>query len=106
MALGTLLKHISDPIKYHIRKLTDPIEVWAKLEALYGAIYEDMSYTIEDKLLKLDPRNFYAIKDYLTQVDNYRAQLKDCGEPIKDGKMIKHIMTHLLPEYAPFGFHL
>ena len=32
----------------------------------------------------------------------YRAQLKDYGEPIKDGKMIKHIMTHRPPEYAPF----
>lgn len=102
MALGTLLKNISDPIKYHVRKLTNPIEVWAKLEALYGTVDEDMAYTIEDKLLKLDPRNFETIKDYLTQVDMYRAQLKDCGEPIKDGKMIKHTMTHLPPEYAPF----
>ena len=102
MALGTLLKHISDPVKYHIRKLTNPKEVWAKLEALYGIVDEDMAYTIEEKLLKLDPRNFDTIKDYLTQVENYRAQLKDCGEPIKDGKMIKHIMTHLPLEYAPF----
>ena len=61
-----------------------------------------MAYTIEDNLLKLDPRNFDTIKDYLTQVDMYRAQLKDYGEPIKDGKMIKHIMTHLPPKYAPF----
>ena len=102
MALRTLLKHISDLVKYHIRKLTTPIEVWAKLEALYGVVDEDMAYTIEDKLLKLDPRSFDTIKDYLTQVENYRAQLKDCGEPIKDGNMIKHIMTHLPPEYAPF----
>lgn len=32
MALGTLLKNIFDPIKYHVRKLTNQIEVWAKLE--------------------------------------------------------------------------
>ena len=101
MAQGTLLKHISDLIKYHIRKLTTPIEVWAKFEALYGTVDEDMAYTIEDKLLKLDPRSFDTIKDYLTQVDNYRVQLKDCGEPIKDGKMIKPIMTHLPPKYDP-----
>ena len=63
---------------------------------------EDMAYTIEDKILRLDPRNFDTIKDYLTQVAIYRAQLKDCGEPIKDGKMIKYIMIHLPPEYAPF----
>ena len=25
----------------------------------------------------------------------YRAQLKDCGEPIKDEKFIKHVMTRL-----------
>lgn len=61
-----------------------------------------MAYTIEDNLLKLDPRNFDTIKDYLTQVDMYRAQLKDCGEPIKDVKLIKHMMTHLPPEYATF----
>ena len=81
MALGTLLKNISDPVKYHIRNITNPIEIWTKLEALYGIIDEDMAYTIEDM---------------------YRAQLKDCGEPIKDGKLIKHVMTHLPPEYATF----
>ena len=69
---------------------------------MYGIVDEDMAYTIEDNLLKLDPRNFDTIKDYLTQVDMYRAQLKDCGEPIKDGKLIKHVMTHLPPEYAVF----
>ena len=53
-------------------------------------------------LLKLDLRNFDTIKDYLTQVDMYRVQLKDCGEPIKDGKLIKHVMTHLLPKYETF----
>ena len=65
MVLGTLLKHISDAIKYHIRNLTTPIEVWAKLEALYGVVDEDMAYTIEDKLLNLDPRSFNTIKYYL-----------------------------------------
>ena len=53
----------------------------------------------------MDPRNFDTIKDYLTQVDMYKEQLKYYGEPIKNGKMIKHIMTHLPPEYAPFVFN-
>ena len=69
MALGTLIKNISDPIKYHIRNLDNPIEVWNKLEALYGIVDEDMAYTIEENLLKLDPRNFDTIKDYLTKVE-------------------------------------
>ncbi|MDF3686330.1 hypothetical protein P3S40_26790 [Enterobacter hormaechei] len=55
-----------------------------------------MSYTIEDNLLKLDPGNFNTIKDYLIQVDMYRAQLKDCGEPIKDGKMMIHLHVLIL----------
>ena len=102
MALGTLFKHISDPVKYHVRKLTTPTEVWAKLKTLYGTVDEDMAYTIEANLLKLDPKSFDSIKDYLTQVDDFRAQLSDCGEPIKDGKLIKHIITHLPSEYVPF----
>ena len=102
MALGTLFKHISDPVKYHVRKLTTPTEVWAKLKTLYGTVDEDMAYTIEANLFKLDPKSFDSIKDYLTQVDDYRAQLSDCGESIKDGKLIKHIITHLPPEYVPF----
>ena len=102
MALGTLFKHISDPVKYHVRKLTSPTEVWDKLKTLYGTVDEDMAYTIEANLLKLDPKSFDSIKDYLTQVDDYRAQLSDCGEPIKDGKLIKHIITHLPSEYATF----
>ena len=102
MALGTLFKHISNPVKYHVRKLTTPTEVWAKLKTLYGTVDEDMAYTIEANLFKLDPKSFDSIKDYLTQVDDYRAQLSDCGEPIKDGKLIKHIITHIPPEYVPF----
>ena len=69
---------------------------------MYGIVDEDMAYTIEENLLKLDPRNFDTIKDYLTQVDMYRTQLKDCGKSIKDEKMIKHVMTHLPPEYVAF----
>ncbi len=102
MALGALIKNISDLVKYHIKNITNPIQVWNKLEALYGIVDEDMAYTIEDNLLKLDPRNFDTIKDYLTEVDMYKAQLKDCGEPIKDGKLIKHVMTHLPPKYVAF----
>ena len=41
-------------------------------------------------------------KIILPKVNMYRAQLKDCGEPIKDGKLIKHIIPHLPPEYATF----
>ena len=97
-----MFQHISDLVKYHIRNINNPIEVWDKLEALYGIVDEDMAYTIEDNLLKLDPRNFNTIKDYLTQVDMYKTLLKDCGEPIKDGKLIKHVMTHFPAEYAAF----
>ena len=81
MVVGTLLKHISDLVKYHIRNLTTLIEVWAKLEALYGAVDEDMAYTIDNKLLKLEPRNFDTIKDYLTQVETIGHNLRIVVNP-------------------------
>ena len=102
MALGTLLKNILGLSKYHIKNITNPTKFWDKIEALYGTIDEHMAYTIEDNIIKLDPRNLDTIKYYLTQIDMYKAQIKDCGEPIKDGNLIKHVMTHLPLEYGTF----
>ncbi len=49
-----MLNNIFDLVKFYIRKLNNLIEVWAKLEALYGTVDEDMAYTIEDKTSQVE----------------------------------------------------
>ena len=63
---------------------------------------EEKGFQIEDDLLLLDPKNFDTIQDYITTANEYRALLKDCGNPMKDERLIHHILKKLPSEYAPF----
>ena len=63
---------------------------------------EEKGFQIEDDLLLLDPKNFDTIQDYITKANEYRALLKDYGNPIKDDKLIHHILKMLPSEYASF----
>ena len=63
---------------------------------------EEKGFQIENNLLRLDPKNFETIQDYITKANEYRALLKDCGNPMKDEKLIHHILKRLPSEYASF----
>ena len=67
---------------------------------------EEKGFWIEDDLLLLDPKNFEKIQDYITKANEYRALLKDCGNPMKDEKLIHHILKRLPSEYASFVLSL
>ena len=63
---------------------------------------EEKGFQIEDDLLPLDPKNFDTIQDFIIKVNESRAVLKDCGNPIKDDKLINHILKRLPLEYTNF----
>ena len=63
---------------------------------------EEKGFQIEDNLLLLDPKNFDTIQDYIKKVDEYRTLLKDCGNPMKDDKLIHHIRKRLPSESTSF----
>ena len=63
---------------------------------------EEKGFQIEDDLLLLDLKNFDTIQDYITKANEHRALLKDYGNPMKDERLIHHILKKLPSEYAPF----
>ena len=63
---------------------------------------EEKGFQIEDDLLLLDPKNFDTIQDYVNKANELRALLKDCGNPMKDDRLIHHILKRLPTEYASF----
>ena len=59
-------------------------------------------FQIEDDLILLDLKNFDIIQDYVNKANELRALLKDCGNLLKDGRLIYHILKRLPLEYASF----
>ena len=59
-------------------------------------------FQIEDDLLLLNPKNYDTIRDYIIKVNEYRVLLKDCGNPMKDDRLIHQILKKLPTEYANF----
>ena len=46
--------------------------------------------------------NFDTIQDYINKANEFRELLKDCGNPVKDDKLIHHILKRLPSVYASF----
>ena len=63
---------------------------------------EEKGFQLEDDLLLLDPKNFDTIQDYVNKANELRALLKDCGNPMKDDRLIHHILKRLPSEYSNF----
>ena len=87
---------------FHIKNCSKSKEAWDKLEQLYGKVDEEKGFQVEDDLLLLDPKNYDTIQDYIIKVNEHRALLKDCGNPMKDDRLIHHILKKLPSEYANF----
>ena len=63
---------------------------------------EEKGFQIEDDLLLLDPKNFDTIQDYVNKANELRALFKDCVNPMKDDRLIHHILKRLTSEYSSF----
>ena len=87
---------------FHIINCKESKEAWDKLKSIYGIVDEEKGFQIEDDLILLDPNNLDTIQDYITKANEYRALLKDCGNPMKDERLIHHILKKLPQEYASF----
>ena len=101
-ALGAIRGCVHHDLQFHIIKCKESKEAWDKLKSLYGTVDEEKAFQFEDDLLLLDLKNFDTIQDYITKANEYRALLKDYGNPMKDEKLIHHILKKLPQEYASF----
>ena len=82
-ALDVIKSCVHGDLLFHIKNCSESKEAWDKLEQLYGKVDEEKGLRIEDDLLLLDPKNYDTIQDYIIKVNEYRALLKDCGNPMK-----------------------
>ena len=101
-ALGAIRNCVHRDLFFHIASCMESKPAWDKLVALYGKVDEEKGFQIEDDLLLLEPKNFDTIQDYITKPNEYRELLNDCGNPMKDEKLIHHILKRLPSEYASF----
>ena len=69
---------------------------------MYEKVDEEKGFQIEDDLLLLDPKNYDTIHDYIIKFNEYRELLQDCGIPMKDDRLIHHILKRLPSEYSNF----
>ena len=95
--LGIIKSCVHIDLFFHISSFKE-----AKLEALYGKVDEEKGFQIEDDILLLIPKNFDTIQDYINKSNEFRALLKDCGNTMKDDRLIHHIQERLSFEYASF----
>jgi hypothetical protein len=78
-ALGCLRSLVSLDIMFQLDGCTNSHDAWEKLKTLYGTTDEVRGYQLDNELMSLDPKSFDNIQDYVTKVNDLRAQCKSCG---------------------------
>ena len=101
-SLGDICLGVDDKIMYHIKKSSTSKKVWDTLKNLYDKVFEEEIFKIEDELVSLDPKSFDSIQDFIIKVNELRMKLTDCGNPIKDDRLIYNIHNKLPSEYSTF----
>ena len=101
-ALGDIFLGVDDKIMYQIRKSSTSKEAWDTLKNLYDKVSDEDIFKIEDELVSLDPKSFDSIQDFIIKVNELRTKLTNCGNPIKDDKLIYLIHNKLPSEYSTF----
>ena len=101
-ALGNICLGVDDKIMYQIKKCTTSKEAWDTLKSLYDIVSTKDLFKIEDELISLDPKSFDSKQDFIIKMNELRMKLTDCGNPIKDDRLIYNIHTKLPSKYSTF----
>ena len=101
-ALGDICLGVHDKIMYQIRKSSTSKQAWDTLKNLYDKVSGEDVFKIEGRLVSLDPKSFDSIEDFIIKVNELRTKLTDCGNPIKDDRLIYLIHNKLPLEYSTF----
>ena len=99
-ALGDICLGVDDKIMYQIKKCTTSKEAWHTLKSLYDKVFDEDIFKIEDELISLDPKSFDSIQDFIIKVNELRTKLTNCGNPIKDDRLIYLTHNKLPSEYS------
>ena len=103
-ALGDICLGVDHTIMYQSRKSHRSKQAWDTLKNLYDKVFEEDVFKFEDELVSLDPKSFDSIQDFIIKVNELRMKLTNCGNPIKDDKLIYLIHNKLPLEYSTFFY--
>ena len=101
-ALIAICLGVDDQIMYQLKKFSTSKEAWDTLKSLYDKVSDEDVFKLEDELIALDPRSFDSIQDFIIKVNELRTKLTNCGNPIKDDRLIYSVHTKLSSEYSTF----
>ena len=101
-AFGMICLSISRDLMFHVDTTSSPNEARTKLEQLFGKQDELRAYSLENKLIGLNPSDFNSLKEYFTKFKSLIVQLKECKVDKKDEKHILSILSKLVPDYSVF----
>ena len=101
-ALSAICLGVDDQIMYQLKKFSTSKEAWDTLKSLYNKVSDEDVFKLEDELISLDPKSFDCIQDFIIKVNELRTKLTDCGNPIKDDRLIYSIHTKLSSDYSTF----
>ena len=82
--------------------MTNPNQVWTKLEFLFGVQDEIRAHQFENELLSLSPRNFDSIEGFFTKFKSLDIFLKKFGIDKKGYQLILSILSKSGPKYSVF----
>ena len=105
-ALGNIFLGVDDKILYQIMKSSTSKQAWDTLKNLYNKVSDENVFKIEDELVSLDPKSFDSIQDFIIKVNELRTKLTNCGNLIKDDRLIYLIHNKLPSKYSTFFFFL
>lgn len=101
-AHGLIGMSISPDLRFYLEGLDSPIKAWEKLNIVFGLKNENQAYQLENKLLTLDPSNFWFIEDFLSKFKSPRLLLKGCKVKKEDDGLVYGILAKLGLVYFVF----
>ena len=99
---GLLFLSIYLDLIFHIDGLTTPIQVWAKLESLFGVQDMIRAHQLENELISLSLRSFESMEGFFTKLNSLIIILNQCGFEKKEYQLMLSILSKLVPEYSIF----
>lgn len=103
-ARGIIGKALSPNLNRRFVDIDNPIELWETLEKDYKDADIASMFSIEEKLMNLDPSDFGKMSDYFNEVTFLNAQLKKIGAEYakKDFQLIAMVESKLPQPYKVF----
>ena len=98
---------VSNSLQFHLDGCNTPLDMWTKLDGLFGIVDEFRALQIEAELTSLVPDSFPSIDDFLMKFKQQRSLLQYYGKTKIDIACITLILSKLHGNFQIFAstFH-